>query len=85
MCSIDAHEKDHQSSCDNVRRGVVCPLLSNSTTEAFVFLDATIDFIDFWLKALKHNFIERYNMYACNTKTMFQKISVGISKQPIPR
>ena len=29
MCSIDAHEKDHPSSCDDGSRGGSCPLPSN--------------------------------------------------------
>ena len=34
MSFIDAHEKEHKSSCDYVGISGVCPLPSNSTTEA---------------------------------------------------
>ena len=35
MCYIDEYEKDNQSSsCDNGISGRVCPIPSNSTTEA---------------------------------------------------
>ena len=64
MCSIDAYEKEHQSSiCDDISSGGGCPLPKNSTTEALVLLGATIYFISFWLKALEHNFLERCNLY----------------------
>ena len=33
MCSIDAHEKEHPSSCNDGSSGGVFPLPSNSTTE----------------------------------------------------
>ena len=57
MCSIDAHEKEHQSSSDYVNIGGCFPLPTNSTAKALYLLGATIHFIDFWLKALKQNFI----------------------------
>ena len=38
MCSIDAHEKYHKSSCDNGSSGGGFPLPSNSTTEELVLL-----------------------------------------------
>ena len=82
MCSIDAYEKYHQSYCYDIRSGGGCPLPSNSTTEALYLLGETIDFIGCWLKALKHNFIERCNIYVFNMKTLFQKIPVELSKQP---
>ena len=63
MCSIDAHEKEHQSSFDYSSSGEGCPLPSNSTIEALDFLGTTIDFIGCWIKSLEHNFIERFNMY----------------------
>ena len=35
MCSIDAYEKEHQSSsCDDARSGRGCPLPTNSTAKA---------------------------------------------------
>ena len=52
MCSIDAHEKNHQSYCDDGSRGGGFPLPSNSTAKELDFLGATIDFIGCWLKAL---------------------------------
>ena len=64
MFSIFAHEKKHQSSCDDGSIGGGCSLPSNSTIEALDSLSATIDFIDFWLEALEHNSIERCNFYA---------------------
>ena len=85
MCSIDAHGKEHQSSCDDGIIGGGCPLPSNSTTEALYLLGATIYFIGCWLKALEHNFIERYNMYVFNMKKMFHKTPVELPKQPSPR
>ena len=52
MCSIDAHKKEHQSSCGDGSSGGGCPLLSNSTTEALVLLGEIIYFIGCWLKYL---------------------------------
>ena len=43
MFSIDAHEKEHQSSCDDGSIGGGCPLPLNLTTEALDLLGATID------------------------------------------
>ena len=80
MCSINAHEKDHQSSCYDGSSGGGCTLTSNWTTEALYFHGATIDFIDFWLKYLEHNFIESCNMYYFNMKKLFQKIPVEIPR-----
>ena len=48
MCSIDANEKEHQSSFDDGSSGGGCPIPSNSTTESLVSLGATIDFISCW-------------------------------------
>ena len=50
MCSIDAHEKEHPSSCDDGSSGRGCPLPSNSTIEALVLLSATIYFTGCWIK-----------------------------------
>ena len=85
MCSIDAHEKEHPSSCDDGIIGGGCPLPSNSTTEALVLLGATIDFISCWLKSLERTVLELCNMYVLNKKKMFQKISVELNKQPSPK
>ena len=85
MCSINVHEKEHQYSCDYVRRGEGCPLPSNSTTEALHLLGATIYFINFWLKYFEHNFIERCNLYYHNMDKLFQKIPVKFPNQTIPR
>ena len=57
ICSIDAHEKEHQSSCDDGSSGGGFPIPSNSTTEVLNSLGATMDFIGCCLKALEHNFI----------------------------
>ena len=51
MCSIDEHEKEHKSSCDDGSIGGGCPLPSNSTTGVLVLLIGTIDFIGCWLKS----------------------------------
>ena len=53
MCYIDAHEKDHQSSCYDGSSGGVFPLTSNPTTESLDPLGATIDFIGCWLKSFE--------------------------------
>ena len=63
MCYIDAHEKEHPSSCGDGSSGGDFPLPSNSTKEALVLLGATIDFISCWLKALEQNVLERCNIY----------------------
>ena len=56
MCSIDAYEREHQSSrCDDGNSGGGCPLPTTSTTEALYLLGAIIYFIGFWLKALGNN------------------------------
>ena len=85
VCSIGAHEKEHQSSCGDVRSGGGCTLPSNSTTEVLVLLGATIYFISCWLKALEQYFIELCHMYIFNMKKLFQKIPVEIPKQPSPK
>ena len=64
MCSIDAHEKDHTSSCDYVSSGGGCPLPSNPTTKALVSLGETIYFIGCWLKSLITQF-SRTLSYVC--------------------
>ena len=85
MCSIDAHEKEHQVYCDDGSSGGGRPLPSNSTTEAPDSLGATIDFIGCWLKALEYNFIEYCSMYVFNMKIVFQKILVELTKQSSPK
>ena len=85
MCSIDAHEKYHQSSCDYVSSCGGCPLPSNSTTEALYLLGATIYFIGCWLKALEHNITEHCNMYIFNMNKKNQEIPVELPKQPSPK
>ena len=82
MCSIDAHEKEYPSSCDDGSSGKGCPIPSNSTIDALVLLGATIDFIGCWPKALEHNALERCNMYVLNMNKLFQKIQVELPKQP---
>ena len=76
MCSIDAHEKEHTSPCNDGSSGGGCPLPSNSITEALVFLGATIYVIGCWLKALEHNVIECCNVYVFKMNKLFQKIPV---------
>ena len=53
LCSIDAHEKEQQSSCDDVSSDEGSPIPKHSRTEALYFLHATIDFIDWWIKVLE--------------------------------
>ena len=77
MCSIDAHEKN-PSEHGFGRSSGGYPLPSNSTTEASYLLGATINFIGFWLKALKQNFLERCHMYVFTMKTLFLKIPVEL-------
>ena len=85
LCSIDAHEKQNQSYCDDSSRDGVFTLPSNSATEALDFLSATIFFIDCWLKALEQNFIERCNLYSHNMDKLFQKIPVKLPNRPISK
>ena len=83
MCSIYAHEKEHQSySCDSGSIGGGFPLPKNSTTEKLESLGATIDFIGCWLKALEHNFLERCTLYTHYMEELFQKIPVELPNQP---
>ena len=84
MCSIDAHKKEHQSSCGDGSSGGGCPLPSNSTTEALDLLGATIKFIGCWLKSLEHNFIEGCNMYVFNMK-FFRKSQLNFLINPVQR
>ena len=51
MRSIDAHDKEHESSSDDGSSCGGCLLPTNSTKEALDSLGATIYFIDFWIKA----------------------------------
>ena len=85
MCSIDAHEKEHQSSFDYSSSGECFPLPSNSTTESLDSLGATIDFIGFWLKALEHNFIERCNLYTHYMEDFFIKSELNFLINPVQR
>ena len=78
MCSIYAHEKYYQSSCDDGSSDRGCLLPSNSTKEALDLLGATIDFIGCWLKTLKPSFVERCHMYFIHMKQFFQKIPVEL-------
>ena len=73
----------HQSPSDDVSGGWGCPLPKNSITEALYILGATIDFIDCWLKALEHNVLERYIMYAFNTKNCFRKPQLKFINNPV--
>ena len=73
MCPIDAHEKEHQSSCYDGSSGKGCPIPSNSTTEALVSLGTTKDFIGYWIKSLKHNVLECCNMYFLICTNCFRK------------
>ena len=58
MCSIDAYERENQSSsCYDFSSGGGCPLTITSMTKALESIGATIDFIGFWLKSLEHNFL----------------------------
>ena len=63
LCSIDAHEKEYQSSCDDGIIGGGCPLPSNSTAEALDSLGSTIYFIGCWLKSSEQNFRKNENHY----------------------
>ena len=85
MCSIDTHEKEHQSSCDYGSGGGGYPLPSNSTTYVLDFLGETIDFISCGIKALEQFFTELCNIYVFNMGKLFQKILVELPKQPIPK
>ena len=84
-CSIGEHEKEHQSSSDDVIRVGGFPLLKNSTTEALYLLGETIDFIDCWLKASEHNFIEICNLYSHHMDLVFQIYPVKLPNQPSPK
>ena len=55
------------------------------TTEALESLGSTIDFIGCWLKALEHNFIERYNLYTHNMDLLFQKTNVKFTNKSSPK
>ena len=69
MCSIDAYERENQSSIfDDVSSGWGCPLPTNSTTQELELLGATIYFIGCWIKSLEHNFLERCHLYTCLMK-----------------
>ena len=85
MCSTNANEKYHQSSCDEGSSGGGCPLPSNSTTKALFLLGGTIYFIGFWLEALEHNLLERFHIYVFNMNKLFQKMPAGLPKQPSPK
>ena len=58
--------------------GYVLP--SSSTTESLVSLGEIIEFINFWLQGLVHNFLERCNMYYETMTNLFQKIPVELPK-----
>ena len=80
MCSIDAHKKQQPSYIYYGSRGGGNALPLSSTTEALVSLSATIDFIDFWLKLLEQNYLQRSNMYYQTMECMYQKIPVELPK-----
>ena len=63
MCYIDSHKKQKPSYVEYGNRGGGNALPPNVTTEAFVSLVTTIDFIDFWLKFFDQNYLARSNMY----------------------
>ena len=86
MSSIDAYEKEHQSSiCDYGSISGGCPLPKNSTIEILESLGATIYFIGCWIKSLEHNFLERCNLYTHYMEELFQKIPVELPNQTSPR
>ena len=52
MCSIDAYEREHQSSrCDAGSSYGGCPISTTSTTEALELICEIIYLISCWLKA----------------------------------
>ena len=53
MCSIDAHEKQHQSYSDDGSINGGCTLPTNSATESLDSLGATINFINLLDKGLR--------------------------------
>ena len=58
ICSIDAYERENQSSSFyDLSSGRGCPLTITSTTEALELLGTTIDFIGCWIKSIEHNFL----------------------------
>ena len=72
MCSVDAYEREHQSSiCDDGRSGGGCPLPKKPTTTALESLGATIDFIGCWIEALEHDFLERCHFYTRFMEELF--------------
>ena len=49
------------------------------------FLDATINFIGYWLKSIEHNVIERCNMYVFNMNIFFRKYQLNFLNNPVQR
>ena len=76
MYFIDAYDKQQSSYVNGGSSGGDNSLPSNSTTEAFVSIGATVDFIDFRIKCFDHNYLERSNMFIEIMKSLFLKTSV---------
>ena len=75
-------QKDNPSTFDDGRNGGGYALPKNSTIELLVSLSETINFIDFCLKGLEHNLLERSNIYFETMINMFQKTPVELPKPP---
>ena len=83
--SFDAHGKENPSSCDYGSSVGGCPIPSNSTSEALVFLGGTIGFIGCWMKALEHYVLERCNVYVFNMNKLCPEILFELPKQSSPK
>ena len=68
------------SSVDDSSIGGVNTLPFHSTTESFISLGETINFIDCWLKFYDRNCLDCSNMYIETMKSLFKKIPFQLAK-----
>ena len=80
MCSIISHDKQQPTYADGKISGGGRPIPKNETTELLEALDATLNFIYFWLEFFHRNYEEIYIMYHGAIKKLFKKTPTIKSK-----
>ena len=56
MCSITSNDKQKPTYVDGESSAGSIEIYNNETTAALKLLDATLNFIDFWIRHFQHNY-----------------------------
>ena len=74
MCSITSNDKQKPTYVDGESSAGSIEIYNNETTAALKLLDATLNFIDFWIRHFQHNYQERLEMYYEGIIELFKQI-----------